>query len=69
MSVLKVDAKEVKDIFLAGKRVCAMLTTSTYMPVLIKKIMIGESTTTHLEKFDPRSSDNLWGAKGPRSSC
>ena len=64
LSVLKVDTKEVKDISFVGKQVCAMLTTSAYALTPIKKIVIEGSTITHLEKFDPLSSDNLKRAKG-----
>ena len=64
LSVLNVDTKEVKDISFVGKQVCAMLATSAYAPILIKKIMIEGSTIAHLEKFDPLSSDNLKRAKG-----
>ena len=45
LSVLKVD-EEVKDISFAGKQVCAMLTTSAYAPILIKKIVIEGSAIT-----------------------
>ena len=64
LSVLKVDTKKVKDISFVGKQVCAMLTTSAYAPTLIKKIVIEGGTITHLEKFDPLSSDNLKRARG-----
>ena len=64
LSVMKVDAKEVKDISFVGKQICAMLTTSSYAPTLIRKIVIEGSTIAHLEKFDPLSSDNLKRAKG-----
>ena len=63
--VLKVDTKEVKDISFVGKQVCAMLTTSANVPTLIRKIVIEGSTITHLEKFDPLSSDTLKRARGP----
>ena len=63
-SVLKVDTKEVKDISFVGKQACAMLTTSSYAPTLIRKSVIEGSTITHLEKFDPLSSDNLKRAEG-----
>ena len=53
LSVLKVDTKEVKDISFVGKQVRAMLTTSAYAPILIKKIVFKGSTISHLEKFDP----------------
>ena len=65
LSVLKVDTKEVKDISFVGKQVCAMLTTSAYAPILMRRIVIEGSTIAHLEKFDPLSSDNLKRAKGP----
>ena len=41
-----------------------MLATSSYAPILIRKIVIEGSTITHLEKFDPLFSDNLKRAKG-----
>ena len=63
LSVLKVDTKEVRDISFVGKQASAMLTTSTYVPILIRKIVIG-GAATHLEKFNPSSSDNLKRAKG-----
>ena len=52
LSVLKVDTIEVKDISFIGKQVCAMLTTSAYAPILIKRIVIEGSAITHLEKFN-----------------
>ena len=56
LSVLKVETKEVEDISSVGKQVCAVLTTSSYAPTLIKKIIFEVSTITHLEKLDPLSS-------------
>ena len=41
-----------------------VLTTSAHVPTLIRKIVSEGSTITHLEKFDPLSSDNLKRAKG-----
>ena len=64
LSVLKVGAKEVKDISFVGKQACTMLTMSSYVRILIRKIVIEGSTITHLEKVDPLSSDNLKRAKG-----
>ena len=63
LSVLRVDTKEVKVISFVGKQVCAMLTASAYAPTLIKKTVFEGSTITHLEKFDPLSSDNSKRAK------
>ena len=62
---MKVDTKEVKDISFVGKQVCAMLTTSAYAPILIRKIVTEGNTIAHLERFDPLSSDSLKRAKGP----
>ena len=66
---MKVDTKEVKDRPFVGKQVCAMLTTSSYAPILIRKIVIEGTTITHLEKVDPLSSDNLERAKGALDRC
>lgn len=66
LSALRVDVKEVKDISSVGKRVCAMLTTSAHVTILIRKSVLEGSTITRLEKVDPLSSDNLKRARGAR---
>lgn len=59
LSVLKVDTVEIFFIPFVGKRVCAMLTVSIYVTILVKKVVIEGSTIAHIEKSDPLSSDSL----------
>ena len=63
LSVLKVGAKEVKDISFVGKQVCTMLTTSSYAPTLIRKIVLEVSAIAHLEKVQ-EASRKLKTARG-----